>query len=171
MTRQRTASVSKQSAAAPKRLLMVCLGNICRSPTAHGVMQKMIEDKGLAAGMEVDSAGTSHYHIGQQPDQRSISAAAARGYDLSTLRARQVETADFERFDYILAMDRQNLRELKRQCPPGLQYKLSLLLDYSDSDYDAVPDPYYGGESGFELVLDLVENACSGLLDAINETS
>ena len=152
----------------PLRLLMVCLGNICRSPTAHGVMHKMIINKGLEAEIEVDSAGTNNYHIGDRPDARAIEAAAERGYDLSVLRARQVEETDFERFDYILAMDRQNLRELKRRCPSGLQYKLHLLLDYGDSEHDAVPDPYYGDERGFELVLDLVEGACAGLLDAIH---
>ncbi|MGI9251717.1 MAG: low molecular weight protein-tyrosine-phosphatase [Pseudohongiellaceae bacterium] len=170
------------------KLLMVCLGNICRSPTAHGVMQKMITNKGLENKIKVDSAGTGDYHIGEQPDTRSIAAAATRGYDLSSLRARQVEAVDFERFDYILAMDRYNLRDLKRQCPSGLQHKLSLLLDYAgntrsdgsnendggdgsyesnEGTYDAVPDPYHGGGEGFELVLDLVEEACAGLLETI----
>ena len=149
------------------RLLMVCLGNICRSPTAHGVLQKMIEDKDLHMQIEVDSAGTGGYHAGEPPDPRTVSAAAGRGYDLSWLRARQVTAADFDSFDHILAMDEHNLQELQQRCPPQLQHKLALFLDYAESDYDAVPDPYYGGADGFELVLDLAENACRGLLDAI----
>ena len=157
------------------RLLMVCLGNICRSPTAHGVLQKMIDDKGLQGHIEVDSAGTGGYHAGEPPDPRTISAAAGRGYDLSPLRARQVTAADFGDFDYVIAMDKQNLQELQRHCPSEQQHKLSLLLDYMDGEgdsrhksYDEVPDPYYGGAEGFELVLDLVESACRGLLEAID---
>jgi len=149
------------------KLLMVCLGNICRSPTAHGVMEKLIKDKGLEGSIQVDSSGTSTYHIGERPDSRSVAAAAKRGYDLTTFRARQVSPADFQEFDYILAMDRQNLRELRKDCPGAAHGKLSLLLDYIDNEHDAVPDPYYSGPHGFELVLDLVEAACNELLEQV----
>ncbi|MDA0689126.1 MAG: low molecular weight phosphotyrosine protein phosphatase [Proteobacteria bacterium] len=149
------------------RVLMVCLGNICRSPTAHGVMEKFIQDKGLQSHIVVDSAGTGSWHIGESPDSRAAQAAARRGYDLSRLVARQVADTDFGRFHYILAMDRQNLKDLRARCPANHQSRLRLLLDYGDSEHDVVPDPYYSGAQGFELVLDLVEGACAGLLNTI----
>lgn len=149
------------------RVLMVCLGNICRSPTAHGVLVKYIDNKGLSKYIEVDSAGTGDWHIGEKPDPRSIAAASQRGYALDSLRARQVEREDYHLFDYILAMDGSNLQELQRNCPPAQQSKLGLLLDFGDSDLQAVPDPYYSGDSGFELVLDLVEEACQRLLEQL----
>jgi len=149
------------------RVLMVCLGNICRSPTAHGVFQRRIEVAGLEQQLQVDSAGTGNYHIGAKPDERSIAAAALRGYRLDNLRARQVAVADFEHFDYVIAMDRTNLKDLRLLCPPTYQNRLKLFMDYSDSQHDVVPDPYYSGVDGFELVLDLVEEAASNLLNAI----
>ena len=146
---------------------MVCLGNICRSPTAHGIFQKMIEDNGLIDKIEVHSAGTGSWHIGENPDPRSIEAAAVRGYRIDSLVARQVEASDFQRFHYILAMDHSNLKDLRALCPAAYRPKLKLLLDYAESGYDAVPDPYYSGARGFELVLDLVEQACQRLLAVI----
>ncbi len=153
----------------PIRILMVCLGNICRSPTAHGVLEKMIADRGLSQFIEVDSAGTADFHIGKRPDQRSCVAAAQRGYDLSHLAARQVDEADFETFDYVFAMDRQNLRSLENLQPVNSPAQLKLFLQYTrvDADAFAVPDPYYSGDEGFELVLDLVEAACVNLLDRL----
>ena len=149
------------------RLLMVCLGNICRSPTAHGVMEKLIYDKGLSQYIEVDSAGTGDYHIGEPPDRRAAATALARGYDLSAQRARQVASLDFDAFDYILAMDHSNLSELQSRCPARHQDKLKLLLDFGTSGRGEVPDPYWSGQDGFDLVLDLVEEACAALLDSV----
>ncbi|MCG8412633.1 MAG: low molecular weight phosphotyrosine protein phosphatase [Pseudomonadales bacterium] len=146
---------------------MVCLGNICRSPTAHGVMEKLIYDKGLSSDIHVDSAGTGDWYIGESPDSRAVAAATSRGYDISQQTARQVQVADFARFDYILAMDRTNLKDLKALSPQSFHPKLRLLLEFSDSEHESVPDPYYSGHDGFELVLDLVEAACSQLLDTI----
>lgn len=146
-------------------LLMVCLGNICRSPTAHAVMQHKLNAAGLAATVAVDSAGTAAYHIGKAPDPRSIEAAARRGYDLRELRARQVSSSDFRHFDYLLAMDHSNHGNLLRLSGPDGQSQVHLLLDFAaDAGLREVPDPYYGGEQGFEQVLDLVEQACDGLL-------
>lgn len=146
---------------------MVCLGNICRSPTAHGVMEKYIHDRGLGEYIEVDSAGTGDWHLGERPDRRAITAAAERGYDISGQTARQVQDEDFGRFDYILAMDRNNLKELRARCPRSHLGKLRLFLEYGDNSHDAVPDPYYSGTEGFQLVLDLVEEACDGLLTSV----
>ena len=146
---------------------MVCLGNICRSPTAHGVMNKCIKNQGLSSKIKVDSAGTGDWHIGEQPDSRAIEAAAQRGYDLQSFRARQVVAADYQQFHYILAMDRTNLKELRAACPQAHQNKLQLLLEFADSSHESVPDPYYSGPAGFELVLDLVEQACESLLEHI----
>lgn len=149
------------------RFLMVCLGNICRSPTAQAVMEKRIADAGLQRYMSVDSAGTAAYHIGKAPDPRSTSAALRRGYDLSTQRARQVSVDDFYHFDYILAMDNSNLTHLLNMAPDGSADKVSLLLSHAGSTTTDVPDPYYGGDNGFEQVLDLVEQACDALLAAV----
>ena len=149
---------------------MVCLGNICRSPTAHGVLQKMIENKDLNGAIEVDSAGTSTYHIGERPDPRSIAAAARRGYSLHHQLARQVSVNDFHDFDYVLAMDQDNLRHLQQAKPEGSRAKVQLLLAYSSASKRSVPDPYFGGgEQGFETVLDLVEDACRSLLAQLQE--
>lgn len=154
---------------APIRVLMVCLGNICRSPTAHGVFQQRVESAGLAGLIEVDSAGTGDFHLGEKPDIRSRKAAQQRGYNLSSLRARQVSKDDFERFDYILAMDDNNLRDLQALCPAPLQHKLRLLTEFADNNYLSVPDPYYGEGEGFQLVLNLVEEAADALLDHIRK--
>lgn len=149
------------------RILFVCMGNICRSPTAEGVARATIERAGLSRCFELDSAGTHAYHVGEAPDRRAQKAAQARGYDLSRLRARQVKTADFLRFDRILAMDRDNLALLKQACPPDQQHRLGLFLEYgSDPGVREVPDPYYGGADGFEYVLELVEDASRGLIEA-----
>jgi protein-tyrosine phosphatase len=148
------------------RILFVCMGNICRSPTAEGVTRALAERKGVAAFFEFDSAGTHGYHIGNPPDARARQAAAKRGYDLSPLKARQVNAFDFYRFDRILAMDRDNLDLLRQACPEEHHSKLGLFLEYaSRSTNDEVPDPYYGGPEGFERVLDMIEDAADGLLD------
>lgn len=156
-------------------VLFVCLGNICRSPTAHGVFEGLVAQAGLAEQIAVDSAGTGAWHAGEPPDKRSQAAARARGYDLQHLRARQVLASDFERFDYILAMDAQNLRDLEAMRPASYHGELGLFLDYiaKDSNLERseteVPDPYYGGARGFEHVLDLVEQASKGLLERIKQ--
>lgn len=149
------------------RVLMVCLGNICRSPTAHGVFQHHIERAGLTDVIRVDSAGTGDFHIGEKPDKRSRAAAKKRGYSIGGLRARQVQPEDFEKFDYILAMDDNNLRDLMLLCPKPHRHKLSLFMEFADSNYSAVPDPYYGKGDAFELVLNLVEEASEALLTHI----
>jgi protein-tyrosine phosphatase len=157
-------------AAAPRiRVLMVCLGNICRSPTAEAVFRQQVAAAGLDGIIEVDSAGTSDWHAGEPPDPRSMRAAAERLYDLSTLRARQVHVRDFEDFDYILAMDRQNLAYLEELCPVASQEKLRLFLTYGNTGWQEVPDPYNSGREGFELVLDLVETASASLLQEIRQ--
>jgi protein-tyrosine phosphatase len=148
------------------RILFVCLGNICRSPTAEAVLRALAAREAPELSLEVDSAGTAGYHIGEPPDPRTRAAALRRGYDLSALRARVVEPGDFERFDLILAMDRENLRVLRRRAPAAAHERLRLLLEFAasaDAPED-VPDPYYGGANGFEEVLDLVEGAARGLL-------
>jgi protein-tyrosine phosphatase len=152
------------------RVLLVCMGNICRSPTAEGVLRAHIERAGLAGKVEVDSAGTHAYHIGEPPDPRSQKAAANRGYQLANLRARRVAEADFLRFDLILGMDRENLALLREACPPEEQHRLGLLLDYARNvEHDEVPDPYYGGPEGFERVLDLIEDGCAGVVEELRQ--
>ncbi|WP_250658265.1 low molecular weight protein-tyrosine-phosphatase [Alkalimarinus coralli] len=146
------------------RVLFVCLGNICRSPTAHGVFEHLLEREGLAGAVMVDSAGTGAWHAGNPPDKRAQLAAQERGYDLSSIRARQVEEKDFEVFDYILAMDKSNRTDLFEMADHSTKEKISLLLDFADNAAQEVPDPYYGGDRGFNTVLDLVEEACEGLL-------
>lgn len=144
------------------RLLFVCLGNICRSPAAEAIMRARAEAEGLA--LTLDSAGTGGWHVGAPPDPRMQAAAAARGYDLSALRARQVRREDFHDFDLILAMDEDNLAALQRAAPRSGGAELSLMLDHGSGPKGAeVPDPYYGGESGFDHVLDLLEDAAEGL--------
>ncbi|SMC25448.1 protein-tyrosine phosphatase [Andreprevotia lacus DSM 23236] len=146
-------------------VLFICTGNICRSPTADGVLRQRVADAGLAGQVVVDSAGTHDYHIGEAPDRRSTAHAAKRGYDLSPLRAREVKPADFSQFDLILAMDKGHLRLLERACPASQRHKLKLFLAFATRhDEQEVPDPYYGGADGFEHVLDLVEDGCDGLL-------
>lgn len=147
-------------------VLFVCLGNICRSPTAHGVFQsKLAELPALAQRVVVDSAGTGAWHVGNPPDLRSTEIALRRGYDLSSLRARAVCAEDFERYRYILAMDRQNLSNLRALCPNSYDGHLGLLLDFAGRKGEEVPDPYYTqGERGFDEVLNLVEEAAEGLL-------
>jgi len=150
------------------RVLFVCLGNICRSPTAHGVFDGLVQKKSLQSAIEVDSAGTGDWHLGEEPDKRSQVAAAVRGYDLSYLRARQVSAEDFRQFDYILAMDKKNLADLQSMRPSASKAVVELFLSFSDSgNIEEVPDPYYGEEGGFEQVLDLVESAATGLLQSI----
>lgn len=149
----------------PYSILFVCMGNICRSPTAHGVFQHKINALGFPHAITVDSAGTHNYHPNSPPDGRSQKHAAQRGYDLSGLRARQIQNTDFEAFDLILAMDWDNLKLLQTECPPEHLGKLRRLTEFcSIHDSEVVPDPYYGGPGGFDQVLDLVEDACAGLL-------
>lgn len=141
------------------------MGNICRSPTAEGVVRAHVERAGLKGLVEVDSAGTHAYHVGEPPDPRSQKAAAKRGYELAHLRARRVAAADFLRFDYILAMDRDNLSVLREACPDEERHRLGLFLDHAKSiEEQEVPDPYYGGPEGFERVLDLIEEGAAGLI-------
>ncbi|MGB0681198.1 MAG: low molecular weight protein-tyrosine-phosphatase [Magnetovibrionaceae bacterium] len=149
-------------------VLFVCLGNICRSPTAEGVFRAQVEKAGLGDHILIDSAGTGAFHVGEAPDRRSTEVAARRGYDLKALRARQVTRDDFDRFDFILAMDHQNLANLQRLQPSAYGGHLGLFLSLgSDLPTEEVPDPYYGGAQGFEHVLDLIENAGEGLLSRI----
>jgi protein-tyrosine phosphatase len=149
-------------------VLFVCLGNICRSPTAEGVFTKLVQDEGLGNRIRIDSAGTHAYHVGNPPDARAQAAARKRGVELADLRARKVLADDFEVFDYVLAMDLNNYEDLSEICPPGQEHKLSLFLEFApDASVREVPDPYYGGATGFERVLDLVEQAALGLLEDI----
>lgn len=150
------------------RLLLVCMANICRSPTAEVVLRAHLERAGLARLVEVDSAGTQRHNIGRRPDARAHKVAALRGYDLSHLRARQVTEADFLRFDRILAMDSSVLQLLQRSCPPECGHKLGLFLEYANGVAGRdVPDPYYGSEAGFEHVLDLIEEGARGLVEGL----
>jgi protein-tyrosine phosphatase len=149
------------------RVLMVCMGNICRSPTAEGVLRAKLRAAGLESQVEVDSAGTHGYHKGEPPDARAQRHAARRGYDLSRLRARRVGELDFERFDLILAMDDDNLSELESLRPAQSRAELALLMDHSGGRGRVVPDPYYGDAAGFERVLDDIEAACEGLVSAL----
>jgi len=146
------------------KVLFVCLGNICRSPTAEGVFRHKLRAAGLDHRVQVDSAGTGDWHVGKAPDSRTRQAALRRGYDLSAQRARQVEVADFQRFDLILAMDQSNLRNLEALRPADGCADLDLYLRRYALALDEVPDPYYGGEDGFEQVLDLIEQASDALL-------
>lgn len=155
------------------RILFVCLGNICRSPTAEGVMRSLLEAEGLAGRVEIESAGTGSWHVGHPPDERAAAAAAARGVRLEG-QARRVEPGDFHRFDHVVAMDRSNLEEL-RELAADVEgrARLSLLREHDPEAREQgeleVPDPYYGGEQGFELVLDVVDGGCRGLLEVIRE--
>ena len=154
------------------RILFVCLGNICRSPTAEAVFRAVASREAPDIALEIDSAGTAGYHIGELPDRRTRQAAARRGYDLSALRARTVEPRDFEYFDLILAMDRQNLRALEGRAPPHTRERLRLFLEFApQTGISEVPDPYYGGPNGFEDVLDLIEAASRVLVEHLRGQS
>ena len=148
-------------------VLFVCMGNICRSPTAEGVFRHHVESAGLAGTVEIDSAGTHAYHVGEPPDRRARAAAERRGMSLEGIRARRVSATDFERFDYIIAMDEDNLYRLRQEAPDEHKAELRLFLEFSAGDETEVPDPYYGGTAGFERVLDLVDDASRGLLEAL----
>lgn len=151
------------------RVLLICMGNICRSPTAEGVLRQFIKVNNLGDVVEVDSAGTHGYHVGEAPDSRTQRAAAMRGYNLSQLRARKVARQDLDYFDLILAMDKSNLDNLQRIATPEQQEKLGLFMDYAKNFDDVeVPDPYYGLGHGFDLVLDMVEDASKGLIQDIS---
>ena len=148
-------------------VLFVCMGNICRSPTAEGVFRHHAEQAGLIERLHIDSAGTHAYHVGEPADQRARAAAERRGISLEGIRARRVAAADFERFDYILAMDEDNLARLHEESPDEHRHKIRLFLEFAAVAETEVPDPYYGGAAGFERVLDLVEAASRGLLETL----
>lgn len=153
------------------KVLFVCMGNICRSPTAEGVFIKLVKDHNLDAYFTIDSAGTHAYHVGNEPDLRSQSAALERGIDLSNLRARKVSSEDFENFDYLLAMDDDNYSILINDCPEQHKTKIKYFLEYAPHlNERQVPDPYYGGKYGFERVLDMVEEAALGFLKALQKS-
>ena len=154
------------------KILFVCLGNICRSPTAEAVFRAVAAREAPELAVEVDSAGTAGYHIGEAPDIRMRKAASRRGYEMSSLRARIVEPRDFEHFDLILAMDRENLTTLHTRAPAHTRERVRLFLEFApDATVTEVPDPYYGGPNGFEEVLDLVEAATRGLLQHLRQRS
>ncbi|MHA2709491.1 low molecular weight protein-tyrosine-phosphatase [Vibrio owensii] len=145
-----------------KKLLVVCMGNICRSPTGEAVLRAKAKELGIS--VEVDSAGTIGYHAGNPPDARSMQAGKQRGYSFKGMRSRKVTIGDFDEFDMVLAADKANLADLLDICPTEHRHKVSLFLSHGDSDYDEIPDPYYGGDAGFELVLDLIEDASETIL-------
>jgi protein-tyrosine phosphatase len=152
------------------RVLFVCTGNICRSPIAEAIFRKLVAESGMEEWIAADSAGTHGYHIGEPPDPRAQGAAAKRGYDLSALRARKVERADFQRFDLIVAMDRGHFTILSRMAQPSAAHKLRLMMAYASAFGEKeVPDPYYGGSEEFERVLDMLEDAARGLLESLRE--
>lgn len=147
------------------KVLFVCMGNICRSPTAQGVFERLIATEGLAHAVAADSAGTGAYHLGHPPDRRAAAAAATRGVDLSGYRARQVEVVDFHEFHLVLAMDRDNFGIMRAMVPPGREARLRMFMEFAPAlGIDDVPDPYYGGTDGFERVLDMIEAGSHGLL-------
>ena len=151
-------------------VLFVCMGNICRSPTAHAVFKRKLVDAGVAQQVKVDSAGTHNFHPGSPPDERSQVHAAKRGYDLSNLRARQILDADYANYDLILVMDWDNLAMVADECPPQHLAKVRRLTEFClTHDAPVVPDPYHGGTKGFDEVLDLVEDACDGLLRHVKQ--
>lgn len=156
---------------APVKVLFVCMGNICRSPTAEGVFRQLVASRAPGLDFEIDSAGTHDYHVGEPPDARAIAAAARRGIDLRPLRARRVADEDFERFDLIVAMDRLNRETLRERSPAALQERIRLFMEFAAGQrgIEDVPDPYYGGPLGFEQVLDLAEEAAKGLLEHVLE--
>ena len=152
-------------------VLFVCMGNICRSPTAHGVMQHKIEQCGLTERIEIDSAGTHAYHVGEKSDARSRAVARSKGIDMEYIRARKVSVLDYDDFDYILAMDEDNLELLHYYAPDNYTAQVKLFLDFALQagrvNETIVPDPYYGGEAGFEHVFDLVDKGCDALIEQI----
>ncbi len=149
-----------------KSVLFICMGNLCRSPSAEAVFRHKIAEKGLE--LSIDSAGTSGSHVRDKPDHRAVKAGIARGYSFDNLRARKVTAADFSKFDIVIAMDNDNVRELKKVAPEELQHKIVLFLGFAENfDDSEVPDPYYGGAKGFQFVLDLVEDASDGLIKAL----
>ena len=151
------------------KLVFVCTGNICRSPTAEAVMRHLVREAGLAKRIAVDSAGTHDYHVGAPPDARSQAHAAKRGYDLSTLRARRIAAADFVESDMLLAMDRGHLRLLRRTAPANLRDRIRLFMEFAPTFQQAdVPDPYYGDEMAFEIVLDMIETGARNLLGTLD---
>ena len=155
---------------APVNILFVCMGNICRSPSAEGVFRKLLESEGLSEAVIVDSAATHDYNIGNPPDSRAQKAARRRGIDLSGQRARLVRPEDFRRFDYILTMDRDNRADLAHICPPGEEHRLGMFLEFAPHlEWRDVPDPYLGGIAAFEFVFDLLEAAAAGLLANIRQ--
>src|SRR5262245_8033605 len=155
---------------ASTRILFVCLGNICRSPTAEAVLRDLLAREAPELSVEIDSAGIGDWHIGEPPDQRAMTAARRRGLDMSRLRARQIVSEDFARFDFILAMDRTNLSDLRGRAPTQYRERVRLFLEFApDLGIDEVPDPYYGGAAGFEDVLDLTEQAARGLLSHLRD--
>jgi len=152
------------------KVLFVCMGNICRSPTAHGVFRDLVRREGLEEAVHIDSAGTHAYHVGEPPDRRSQEAARRRGVLMEDLQARRVEAEDFHAFDYVLAMDQDNYHGLSRICPDRMHDRIHMFMDFApEMRTREVPDPYYGGASGFEQVLDLVEAAAAGLLAEIRQ--
>jgi protein-tyrosine phosphatase len=152
-----------------KSVLFVCMGNICRSPTAEGVFRHLVAEAGLVELIEVDSAGTHAYHVGEPPDRRATEAAMRRGFSMSGIRARRVADTDFDAFDLIIAMDQANVTALEARVPQPQRAKIRLFLEFSGREEAEVPDPYYGGTAGFENVLDLVEDASRGLLETLTK--
>lgn len=148
-------------------VLFVCMGNICRSPTAEGVFRHHVEQAGLSDRFFIDSAGTHAYHVAEPPDRRAIAAAERRGISLQGIKARRVVAEDFETFDWIIGMDDDNIRRLQERSPEEAQSKIRRFLEFANDPETEVPDPYYGGSAGFERVLDLVESASQGLLDTL----
>lgn len=150
------------------KVLFVCLGNICRSPTAEGVFKKLVQQAKLQDRIKIDSAGTHAYHVGEAPDARAQEAARNRGIELGKLQGRQAVAEDMTEFDYVLAMDHENAENLYRICPEGYESRINLFLSYAeDLEIEEVPDPYFGGNSGFDRVLDMIEEASIGLLNEI----
>ena len=169
--RPRVSKASKKSEAPigmKTKILFVCMGNICRSPTAAGVFQSLVKASSLQEFVVCDSAGTHDFHVGEGPDQRAVNAAAKRGYELSPTVARKIQISDFSEYDYILAMDWENLALLQRMCPRGLQHKLQLLMRFA-TEFEAatINDPYHGGPQGLEQALDYIEDACNGLMEVV----
>jgi len=153
------------------KVLFVCMGNICRSPTAHAVMQHKVNEQGLANRIEIDSSGTHAYHVGEKSDSRSRALAKRKGIDMEYIRARKISIMDYDEFDYILAMDQENLSLIEYYAPQNHSAKVSLFLHYANqagvTDEAVVPDPYYGGDAGFEHVFDLVDKGCEALIEHI----